>query len=66
MIDQIRMEVLPTFAAFGLGGDSGSLIVKKKSAVAVGLYFAGPSSGTYGVANQIRRVLSELQIRFLM
>jgi hypothetical protein len=60
--DQIRIQATPPYSAIGLGGDSGSLVVARASAHAVGLYFAGPPSGSYGVANQISDVLSELQI----
>ncbi|MCA9017096.1 MAG: hypothetical protein KDA77_17320 [Planctomycetaceae bacterium] len=46
----------------GLGGDSGSLIVHRTQDKAVGLYFAGPDSGEYGVANPIDFVLQDLEI----
>src|SRR5262249_45821691 len=58
--NQIRIETVAPFPAFGLGGDSGSLVLQKDSAHAVGLYFAGPDSGSYGVANQIGDVLTKL------
>jgi hypothetical protein len=51
--------------AFGLGGDSGSLVVSKAAANAVGLYFAGPPSGSYGIANPIADVLSQMQIELV-
>lgn len=63
--DQIRIEAIPPYYYFGLGGDSGSLVVEKARASAVGLYFAGPPSGTYGLANHIQNVLSELEIELL-
>ena len=63
--DQMRIEATPPHPAIGLGGDSGSLVVSKTSAHAVGLYFAGPESGSYGVANHIADVLSELQIELV-
>jgi hypothetical protein len=63
--DQIRIERTAPFAYFGLGGDSGSLVVAKEEASAVGLYFAGPQSGAYGVANRIQDVLNELEIQLL-
>jgi len=59
--DQMRIES-PNMTAFGLGGDSGSLVVQEAKMSAVGLYFAGPPSGQYGVANQISDVLTELEI----
>jgi hypothetical protein len=63
--DQMRIERLAPYPAIGLGGDSGSLVVSKTAAEAVGLYFAGPPSGTYGVANHIQDVLNELEIQLL-
>ena len=60
--DQLRIEATSPFPAFGLGGDSGSLVVNRAAARAVGLYFAGPPSGNYGIANQIVDVLSVLQV----
>lgn len=64
--DQVRIEVVSPFNAFGLGGDSGSLVVDRKKLTAVGLYFAGPENGVYGIANQINRVLEELQIQLIL
>lgn len=63
--DQIRIEVAPPHPAFGLGGDSGSLVVSGRGRHPVGLYFAGPPSGDYGVANPIQEVLSALEIALL-
>lgn len=63
--DQIRIDVAPPYPAFGLGGDSGSLVVTGWGRHAVGLYFAGPPSGDYGVANPIDSVLSTLGITLL-
>lgn len=63
-VNQMRIEVTPPFTAFGLGGDSGSLVVGPGNR-AIGLYFAGPSGGTYGIANHIGNVLSELEIDLL-
>jgi hypothetical protein len=62
---QIRIEATPPHLAIGLGGDSGSLVVSKATAHAVGLYFAGPPSGSYGIANHIADVLNEMQIELL-
>ena len=47
---------------FGLGGDSGSAVVHQTDQDVVGLYFAGPPSGMYGLANRIENVLAELEI----
>ncbi len=63
--DQMRIEKIAPHAAIGLGGDSGSLVVEQSSSKAVGLYFAGPQEGSYGYANHIADVLSELQIELL-
>lgn len=57
---QIRIERTPPHAEFGLGGDSGSLVFEGNSAV--GLHFAEPSGGDYGLANHISDALSELEI----
>lgn len=63
--DQIRIDVTSPYPAFGLPGDSGSLVVTGWGRHAVGLYFAGPPSGDYGVANPIDSVLSALEITLL-
>ena len=48
-------------AFFGKKGDSGSVVVDSSNNV-VGLYFAGNSTGTVGVANQIATVLAALDV----
>lgn len=48
-------------AQFGNKGDSGSVVVNAGNEV-VGLYFAGNSAGTVGVANPIAAVLAELDV----
>jgi hypothetical protein len=63
--NQMRIERVAPHPAVGLGGDSGSLVLSKAKTEAVGLYFAGPSSGEYGLANHIADVLAELQIELL-
>ena len=64
---QNQMRIVPTspFPAIGLGGDSGSLVVKLSTAEAVGLYFANPYTGEYGYANHIADVIADLQIELL-
>jgi hypothetical protein len=42
------------------------LVFGKSESEAVGLYFAGPPGGNYGVSNQIADVLSELQVELLL
>lgn len=64
-VDQMRIERVAPFASFGEGGDSGSLVVRHDAPVGVGLYFAGPPSGSYGVANHIDDVLQELEIELI-
>jgi len=63
--NQLRINVAAPFPAFGLGGDSGSLVVNKETHEAVGLYNAGPAGGEYGLANRIEDVLAEMQIILL-
>lgn len=63
--NQIRIIASEPFPAIGLGGDSGSLIVHHTAQDAVGLYFAGPPNGEYGLANPIANVLSELEIEIV-
>lgn len=65
-IDQIRIEAAAPFASFGKGGDSGSLVVALDGPIkAVGLYFAGPPGGEYGIANHIGDVMRDLQVELL-
>ena len=63
--DQIRIEPATPFTAFGLPGDSGSVVIGKDSRAAVGLHFAGPDDGSYGVANHMTAVCEELDIDLL-
>jgi hypothetical protein len=64
-VDQLRIEVRPPSSAIGLGGDSGSLVITTRGRRAVGLYFAGPASGAYGLASPIAAVLEALAIKFV-
>jgi hypothetical protein len=64
--NQLRLERVAPFPSFGLGGDSGSLVVAGDGLNAVGLYFAGPPSGVYGLANPIADVLSELEVQLIV
>ena len=63
--NQMRIERVRPYPAFGLGGDSGSLVVSAPKSKAVGLYFAGPSDGSYGIANHIADVLKALEIELV-
>ncbi len=63
--DQLRVEATSPYPAIGLGGDSGSLVMERTGGNAVGLYFAGPQSGVYGIANPIDEVLSQLEIELM-
>lgn len=62
-VNQMRIERGAGYPAIGLGGDSGSLVLKKGSREAVGLYFAGPLDGSYGIANHIGAVVNLLDVR---
>jgi hypothetical protein len=64
-VDQIRIDATEEHPVVGLGGDSGSLVVDRNAKQAVGLYFAGPDSGEYGVANHIGDVFDKLEIELL-
>ena len=65
-VDQVRLVRRAPFEAFGRGGDSGSLVVSASAeARAVGLYFAGPDDGEYGVANRIQDVLEALEVELV-
>lgn len=63
--DQLRIDGAAPTPVFGLGGDSGSLVVADDGNAAVGLYFAGPDSGLYGLANPIAEVLAALEIELI-
>lgn len=60
-LNQLFIEPLG-YPAFGLGGDSGSVVVARTSRHAVGLYFAGAPDGSYGLANPIEEVCRALKI----
>ena len=63
LTNQIGIEVDASQSAqFGNSGDSGSVVVNESEEV-IGLYFAGTTDGSYGVANPIGAVLSALNVR---
>jgi hypothetical protein len=64
-INQIRIDLIPPFSSFAEGGDSGSLVIGKEHNEAVGLLFAAPNNGSYGYANRIENVITELKIQLL-
>ena len=64
-VNQLRIDATSPYPHFGLGGDSGSLVLDRESGTAVGLYFAGPPGGQYGLANPIEAVLRLLEIELL-
>jgi hypothetical protein len=64
-IDQIRIDKREGHALFGDSGDSGSLVFEKGTGKAVGLYFAGPIDGSYGLANHLSAVTERLEIELL-
>jgi hypothetical protein len=61
--DQLRI-VTTTTGPIGLGGDSGSAVIDRSQDRIVGLYFAGPQLGDYGIANKIQHVMTELEVTF--
>lgn len=62
LTNQIGIDVdAAQSTVFGQGGDSGSVVVDASRRI-VGLYFAGSTDGTYGVANHIDDVLTEMDI----
>jgi hypothetical protein len=64
-IDQIRIERQAGTAVFADGGDSGAAILEKGTGQIVGLYFAGPLDGSFGLANHMADVTDFLQIELL-
>jgi S1-C subfamily serine protease len=63
LTNQIGIEVDASQSTqFGNNGDSGSVVVNSSGEV-IGLYFAGTSTGDYGVANPISAVLSALDVK---
>jgi hypothetical protein len=62
--NQLRL-VSTSSDPIGLGGDSGSVVVHGTQNKALGLYFAGPPSGSYGVANRIQQVMTQLQVELI-
>jgi hypothetical protein len=56
----VNQIIVQSRSAFIKGGDSGSLLVTNPGKQPVGLLFAGNTSGTYAVANNIGDVLTAL------
>lgn len=63
--NQIRIEPTSEHARFAGPGDSGSLVFHATRRRVVGLLFAAPLDGTYGVANPIDEVLRDLRIELI-
>lgn len=62
LTNQIGIDVDSAQSAqFGNNGDSGSVVVNSSGKV-IGLYFAGTSDGSFGVANPIASVFSALDV----
>jgi hypothetical protein len=61
-IDQIRIDRRRPSDVFADAGDSGAVILEQGRGRVVGLYFAGPVDGSYGLANHIVDVTTRLQI----
>jgi hypothetical protein len=64
-VDQIRVDRGRDAATFAEKGDSGALVLETETGRAIGLYFAGPMDGSYGLANHIGAVLERLEIQLL-
>lgn len=64
--NQLHIDRTGSSLVFGLGGDSGSLVVAGNNQRAVGLYFAGPENGVYGLASHISDVLEQLSIDLIV
>jgi len=64
-IDQIRIDRRAPSTVFADAGDSGAAVLEKGTGQVVGLYFAGPLDGSYGIANHIGDVTDFLQIELL-
>lgn len=65
-VNQVRIDRRDPDPIFADKGDSGALIVEKGTGMAVGLYFAGPFDGSYGLANPIADVLERLEIALIV
>ncbi len=62
-VNQFRIQPAAGMTLFAQTGDSGALIVERKTRSAMGLLFACPHDRTYAYANPISEVLGALQIR---
>lgn len=62
----IRIESDISSRPFALPGDSGALIVTEGEPKAVGLYFAGPVDGSYGLGSPIAAVEHALDVALLV
>jgi hypothetical protein len=60
--DQIRIEPRGLHRSFGESGDSGAMVMQQGTRDAVGLFFASPDNGSFGLANPMATVLQELEI----
>jgi len=63
---QIRIESGETSEPFAQFGDSGALVFSDSGHAAVGLYFAGATDGSYGLATPIPAVEKVLGIKLLV
>ena len=61
-VEQVRVEPISPERPFVKFGDSGALVVEKQTRRAVGLFFAGPQNGSYGLVTPIRQVESALGV----
>lgn len=65
-MDQIRIERRFSGEVFADAGDSGAIVLEQGTGRAVGLFFAGPPDGSYGLANHIGDVTERLDIDLLV
>ncbi len=63
--NQIRIARTSSHPAFALPGDSGALVVERDSQQAIGLFFACPPDGSYGIASRLSDVLQLLEVELL-
>jgi hypothetical protein len=64
-VDLVLVEPRPRYPALALPGDSGSMIVTMDDPKAIGIYFAGSPTGSYGLATPIDQVLTSLEIELV-
>lgn len=64
-IEQIRIDARRSTPIFADAGDSGAVVLEQGTGRVVGLFFAGPTDGSYGLANHIADITTRLQVEIL-